>query len=160
MISMNSKSCASWPYLPSFLFCSVFEQRNYTLFTSVSCVEFLLPYVSLQSNWAKTFKTRTVDCVFFVRIFVSAHVIITLITALGMFTNLCWVPLLLFIRLGKWSDIVQFGRWRDLVKSFPPPPQTGPESPWRNSPTTSAEDFYNSSYHNEGLEINLQELRF
>ena len=28
MISMNSKSCASWPYLPSFLFCSVFEQET------------------------------------------------------------------------------------------------------------------------------------
>ena len=43
----------------------------------------------------KTFKTRTVNFVFFLRIFVSAHVIITSITAPNMFINLCLVVLLL-----------------------------------------------------------------
>ena len=33
-----------------FLFC--FWNRNFIYYTSVSCVWFLLPYVSLQSNWA------------------------------------------------------------------------------------------------------------
>ena len=33
-----------------FLFC--FLTRNFIYYTSVSCVWFLLPYVSLQSNWA------------------------------------------------------------------------------------------------------------
>ena len=43
----------------------------------------------------KTFKTRTVHFVFSLRIFVSVHVIITSITAPGMFTKLCLVVLLL-----------------------------------------------------------------
>ena len=30
------------------------------------------------------------------------------------------------------------------------------KSPWRNSPTTSAEEFYDSFYHNEGLENKLK----
>ena len=44
----------------------------------------------------KTFKTRTVHFIFSLRIFVSAHVIITSITAPGMFTYLYLVPLLPF----------------------------------------------------------------
>ena len=51
--------------------------------------------------------------------------------------------------------MVQFGRWRDLVNSSPPTSRTGPKSPRRNSSTTSAEDFYNSFYYNEGLENKL-----
>ena len=43
----------------------------------------------------KTFKTRTVHFVFSLRTFVSAHVIITSITALGMSINLSLVVLLL-----------------------------------------------------------------
>ena len=43
----------------------------------------------------KTFKTRTVHFVFSLRIFVSVHVIITSITAPGMFIKLCLVVLLL-----------------------------------------------------------------
>ena len=41
----------------------------------------------------KTFKTRTVHFTFSLRIFVSAHVVITQITAPSMFANLCWVLL-------------------------------------------------------------------
>ena len=43
----------------------------------------------------KTFKTRTVHFVFSLRTFVSAHVIITSITAPGMSINLSLVALLL-----------------------------------------------------------------
>ena len=43
----------------------------------------------------KTFKTRTVHFVFSLSLFVCVHVIITPITAPGMFTNLCLVLLLL-----------------------------------------------------------------
>ena len=39
-----------WLYFSSFLFC--FLILNFTYYTSVSCVWFLLPYVSSQSNWA------------------------------------------------------------------------------------------------------------
>ena len=42
-------------------------------------------------------KTLTVHFVFSLRIFVSAYVIITSITAPGMFANLCLVVLLLFV---------------------------------------------------------------
>ena len=71
-----------WLYFLSFLFCSVlFLNSNFICNTSVSCV------------W---FKTRTVHFVFSLRIFVSAHVLITSITAPGMLTNLCLVLLLLF----------------------------------------------------------------
>ena len=70
-----------WLYFSPFLFCSVFFfwTRHFIYFTSVSCVWFLLPYVSLRSNWAwKLSKLdRTVHFIFFLRIFVSAHVIIT-----------------------------------------------------------------------------------
>ena len=42
-----------WLYFSSFLFCLFcFWKRNLIYCTSVSCVWFLLPYVSLQSNWA------------------------------------------------------------------------------------------------------------
>ena len=37
-----------WLYFSSFLFC--FWSRNFTYYTSVSCVWFLLPYISLPSN--------------------------------------------------------------------------------------------------------------
>ena len=86
-------------YFSSFLFCSLlfFNTKLYIYYTSVSCVWFLLSYVSLQSELSvKTLRTRTVHFVFSLRIFVSAHVIITSITAPGMFTNLCLVLLLLF----------------------------------------------------------------
>ena len=43
----------------------------------------------------KTFKTQTVHFVFSLRSFVSVHVIIEQVMALGMFTNLCLVLLLL-----------------------------------------------------------------
>ena len=61
------------------LLCFFFLTRHFIYFTSVSCVWFLLPYVSLRSNWAwKLSKLdRTVHFIFFLRIFVSAHVIIT-----------------------------------------------------------------------------------
>ena len=44
----------------------------------------------------KTFQTRTVHFIFSLRIFVSAHLIITSITAPSMFTYLYLVPLLPF----------------------------------------------------------------
>ena len=44
----------------------------------------------------KTFKIQTVHFVFSLRIFPSAHVMITSTTAPGMFINLCVVVLLLF----------------------------------------------------------------
>ena len=44
----------------------------------------------------KTFKTRTAHFVFSLRIFLSAQVIVTSITALDMFKNFCLVLLLLF----------------------------------------------------------------
>ena len=47
----------------------------------------------------KTFTTRTVHFVYFLRIFFSAHLIITSINAPGMFTNLSLVLLLLFADL-------------------------------------------------------------
>ena len=45
----------------------------------------------------KTFKTRTVHFIFSLSLFVCARVVITSITALGMFTNLCLVLLLLLV---------------------------------------------------------------
>ena len=45
----------------------------------------------------KTFKTRTVHFTFWLRIFVSAYVVITQITAPSMFANLCWVLLSLLV---------------------------------------------------------------
>ena len=45
----------------------------------------------------KTFKAWTVHFVFSLRIFVSAHVIITSITTLGIFTKLCGLVLLLVL---------------------------------------------------------------
>ena len=57
MISMNFNRYASlviFVIIPV-LFC--FWTQNFKWYTSVSCVWFLLPYVSLQSNWAwKPFK--------------------------------------------------------------------------------------------------------
>ena len=77
-----------------------------------------------------------------------------------MFTNLCLVPLLLFIRLGKWSDIVQFGRWRDLVKSFPPLPGLvlNPLEETLLQPVLKT--FITVLIIMKGWKINLQELRF
>ena len=82
-----------WLYFSSFLFCSVlfcFRTRSYIYYTSVSCVWCLLPSV-------KTFKTRTVHFIFSLSLFVCARVVITSITALGMFTNLCLVLLWLLV---------------------------------------------------------------
>ena len=45
----------------------------------------------------KTFKTRTVHFIFSLSLFVCACVVITSITALGMFTNLSLVLLLLLV---------------------------------------------------------------
>ena len=68
-----------------------------------------------------------------------------------MFTNFCLVPPLLFTRPGKWYNLAG-----GVTLSNPPPTsRTGPKSPRRNSSTTSAEDFYNSFYYNEGLENKL-----
>ena len=133
IISMNFNSYASlsiFIIIPVLLFC--FWTRNYIYYTSVRCVWLSLSYVSLQSNWSvKTFKTRTVRFVFSLRIFVSAHVIITSITAPSTFTHLCLVLLLLFTdspvpkfhfqwkkkkireKSKKRSDIVQFSIWNN-----------------------------------------------
>ena len=97
MISMHFNSYASLAifFIIPVLFSFVFQHETY--YTNVSCVWFLLSYVSLQSELSvKTLRTRTVHFVFSLRIFVSAHVIITSITAPGMFTNLSLVLLLLF----------------------------------------------------------------
>ena len=53
MISMdfNSYSLVIFLIIPA-LFSFFFCIRNYRYYTSVSCVWLLLPYVSLQSNWA------------------------------------------------------------------------------------------------------------
>ena len=53
IISMNFNSYASLAIffiIPDLFFC--FWTRNYTYYTRVSCVWFLSPSVSLQSNWA------------------------------------------------------------------------------------------------------------
>ena len=88
IICMNFNSYASMVIFfitpVFFLFC--FWKRNFIYYTSVSCVWFLLPWVSLQSN----FQTRIVYFVFPMRIFVSAHVIITSIRAPGMFQTFVW----------------------------------------------------------------------
>ena len=54
MISMNFKSYASLAifFTIPVLLCFFFWTRHFIYFTSVSCVWFLLPYVSLRSNWA------------------------------------------------------------------------------------------------------------
>ena len=64
-----------WLYFssPYCFFYFVFEHETIIYYKRVSCVWFLLPYV-------KTLKTRTVHFVYSLRIFVSAHVIITSIT--------------------------------------------------------------------------------
>ena len=52
MISMNYNSCASLAIFFIVPVCSVlFWTQNFVQYRSVSCVCFLLPYVSLQSNW-------------------------------------------------------------------------------------------------------------
>ena len=53
MISMNLTFTPVWLFFHHFcfvLFC--FWTLNFIYFSNVSCVWFLLPYVSLQSNWA------------------------------------------------------------------------------------------------------------
>ena len=54
MISMNFNSYANLAifFIISVLFRFFFWTRNFMYYTSVSCVWFLLPNVSLQSNWA------------------------------------------------------------------------------------------------------------
>ena len=76
MISMDFNGYASLAIFflsPYCFFYFVFEHETIIYYKRVSCVWFLLPYV-------KTFKTRTVHFVYSLRIFVSAHVIITSIT--------------------------------------------------------------------------------
>ena len=52
-----------WLYFLSFLFCSVlFLNSNFIYYTTVSCVWSLIPFVSLQTNWA--WKPSNSDCPF------------------------------------------------------------------------------------------------
>ena len=81
IISRNFNSYASFAifFIIPVLFCFVFELETiYTVGVSVSCVWFLLPYVSLQILLSVTrFKTQAVHFVFSLKTFVSAHVMIT-----------------------------------------------------------------------------------
>ena len=82
----------------------------------------------------KIFKTRNVYFVFPLRIFVSAHVLITYIMAPGMFTNLCLILLLLLAGSLQFRNFTfnyqkakkevpeklehsTIGRWRDSFSS-------------------------------------------
>ena len=77
-----------------------------------------------------------------------------------MFTNFCLVPLLLFTRPGKWSDMIQFGRWRDLVKSSPPLPVLVLNPLEETFLQPVLKTFITVFIIMKGWKINLQELRF
>ena len=88
-----------WLYFSSFLiffFVFFFEQEPiYTIRVVAVFYSYYRRPVSLQSNWEWKPSTLGMFISFpFLKIFLSAHVIITEITAFGMFTNLCLVLLL------------------------------------------------------------------
>ena len=101
VICINSwQLCQFGLFFSSFLFSSVFfleHETTYIMYScSVRCVQAsLLHLLKWQSNWVyKTFKTRKVYLVFSLVIFVLAHVTVSSITPIGMFSNLYLVLLL------------------------------------------------------------------
>ena len=154
MISMNSKSCASWPYLPSFLFCSVFEQET-ILYSRVLAV--LNSYYHMWAcNLTERKNLQNSDC--------RLRFLCENFRLCSRYNNVNYGARYVYKPLFGSSVVIYPPRemvghstiWQVAwpCQILPPPPRTGPESPWRNSSATS-EDFYNSSYHNEGLENKL-----
>ena len=102
MIIMNFNSYASLAilFIVTFLihsalfFCSFLFFYTKLYIRDKCYLYFIFTAVSKLS--VKTFKTRTAHFVFSLRIFLSAQVIVTSITALDMFKNFCLVLLLLF----------------------------------------------------------------
>ena len=97
MISMNYNSYATLAifFIIPVLFYFVFELELYILYECQLCLIFITIRKLAIKLSVKTFKTWTVHFIFTLRIFVSAHVVITSITAPSMFINLCLVVLLL-----------------------------------------------------------------
>ena len=155
MISMNSNSCATCPYLPSFhvLFC--FWTWNYTFFTSVTCVKFLLPYVSLQSNWAKNLQNCQL------RFLCEDFRLCSRYNNVNYGARHVYKPLFGSpVAIYPPQEMVQFGRWRDLVKSSPPLPGLvlNPLEETLLQPVLKT--FITVFIIMKGWKINLQELRF
>ena len=102
MIIMNFNSYASLAilFIVTFLihsalfFCSFLFFYTKLYIRDKCYLYFIFTAVSKLS--VKTFKTRTAHFVFSLRIFLSAQVVITSITALDMFKNFCLVLRLLF----------------------------------------------------------------
>ena len=87
-----------WLYFSSFMFCSVlfFNMKLYIYYARVGCVWFL--YCRYAYNLTEHEYLENLGCQFcflFEEFFISVHIIITSITGLGMFTNLCLVLLVL-----------------------------------------------------------------
>ena len=134
IISMNLNSYASLAIffiIPDLFFC--FWPQNYTYYTRVSCVWFLSPSVSLQSNWTWKLSEPGLSISFSLWRFSSLLALQwRKLRRLACLKNLClnwffccYLPARLFRNFtfnkrkeakeqsGKWSDIFQFGRWRD-----------------------------------------------
>ena len=97
---MNFNNCASLVifFIILVLFYSVFVFEHEAIYTIRVLAVFDVYYRKLTIELSvKTFKTRTVHFIFSLSLFVCARVVITSITALGMFTNLCLVLLLLLV---------------------------------------------------------------
>ena len=98
MIIMNFNSYASLAryFFNSFCFVLLFFPFFYTkLYIRDKCKLYFI-FIAVSKLSVKTFKTRTAHFVFSLRIFLSAQVVITSITALDMFKNFCLVLRLLF----------------------------------------------------------------
>ena len=62
---------------------------------------------------------------------------------------------LISMRAGRFASCENIVSRFQTSSILPPPPRLVPKSPWRNSFTASAEEFYCSFYFNEGLENKL-----
>ena len=97
---MNFNNCASLVifFIILVLFYSVFVFEHEAIYTIRVLAVFDVYYRKLTIEPSvKTFKTWTFHFIFSLSLFVCARVVITSITALGMFTNLCLVLLLLLV---------------------------------------------------------------
>ena len=84
LMNFNSYASLAILFIIPVLFCFVFEHEIICTTRVSALFWFLLPYVSLQSNWVWKPSKLGMSISFSLRIFVSVYVIITPITALDM----------------------------------------------------------------------------
>ena len=85
----NSYASLAILFIILVLFCFVFEHETIYTALVLAVFDFYNRTYACNLTECENLQTRTVRFLYFLRIFVSAHVIITSITAPGMFTNLC-----------------------------------------------------------------------